>query len=149
MKLTPEYASAQESMKPGKITAEGFLGSDDRNIVDIITADEEEFAHLGLDFSEVAKLMRKLLREGAKGLGNSINYEKWEITVDEARGNIPCPFKDGMFSKRVAKIKNLNNSKEIVISDLSVHLLEKHHFLQGKGSIFRLEPLMIKVVLYE
>jgi len=38
MKLTPEYASAQESMKPGKITAEGFLGDDDRNIVDIITA---------------------------------------------------------------------------------------------------------------
>lgn len=149
MKLTPEYASAQESMKPGKITAEGFLGDDDRNIVDIITADEEEFAHLNLDFSEVAKQLRQLLREGAKGLGNVVAFEKWEITVDEARGNIPCPFKDGMFSKRVATIKNLNNSKQIVISDLSVHLLEKHHFLQGKGSIFRLEPSIIKAVLYE
>ncbi|HOM73915.1 MAG TPA: hypothetical protein PKI14_16095 [Fervidobacterium sp.] len=149
MKMIPEYAEIQENMKPGKITVDGFLGNDGRNITDIISADEEEFSQLDLDFSEVAKLLRELLREGAKGLGKNVKYGKWEIAVNEARGNIPCPFKDGMFSKRVATIRNLNNSQEIVLSDLSVHLLEKHHFLQGRGSTFRLEPSMIKIVLYE
>lgn len=149
MKMTPKYIKAQENMKPGKITADGFLGDDDRNIVDIITADEEEFQYLGLDFVEVAKLMRKLMKEGLKGLGETIKYEKWEIRIDEARGFLPCPFQDGIFRKRVALVKNLNNGKELMFSELSIHLLAAHHFLQGKGSKFRLEPAMIKAVLYE
>lgn len=149
MKMTPKYIKAQENMKPGKITANGFLGDDDRNIIDIIQNDEEEFQFLGLDFVEVAKLMRKLMREGLKGLGESIRFEKWEIRVDEARGFLPCPFQDGIFRKRVAVVKNLNNNKEIMYSELSLHLLAAHYFLQGKGSKFRLEPVNIKNVLYE
>ncbi len=149
MKMTPKYIKAQENMKPGKITADGFLGSDDRNIVDIIEADEEEFEFLGLDFVEVAKMMRKLLKEGLKGLGEAIKYDNWEIRVDEARGFLPCPFQDGIFRKRVAIVKNLNNNEEIIYSELSIHLLAAHHFLQGKGSKFRLEPIKIKKVLYE
>lgn len=149
MKMTPKYIKAQENMKPGRITADGFLGYDDRNIVDIITTDEEEFSFLGLDFVEVAKLMRKLMKEGLKGLGEPITYDKWEIRVDEARGYLPCPFQDGIFRKRVATVRNLKNGKEIVYSELSLHLLAAHHFLQGKGSKFRLEPVLIKEVLYD
>lgn len=149
MKMTPKYVKAQENMKPGKITADGFLGDDDRNIVDIIEADEEEFQFLGLDFVEVAKLLRKLMREGVKGLGEPISYEKWEIRVDEARGFLPCPFQDGIFRKRVAVVKNKNNNELIMYSELSIHLLAAHHFLQGKGAKFRLEPITLKKVLYE
>jgi len=149
MKMTPKFIRAQENMKPGKITADGFLGSDDRNIVDIIAADEEEFDYLGLDFVQVAKLLRKLMREGLKGLGEPIRYDKWEIRIDEARGFLPCPFQDGIFRKRVATVKNLNNGLEIIYSELSIHLLAAHHFLQGKGAKFRLEPTLIKSVLYE
>ncbi len=149
MKQSPKYKMAQENMKPGVITADGFLGDDDRNLVDIITEDEEEMALLGLDFVEVAKLMRKLTREGLKGLGELIKYENWEIRVDEARGFLPCPFKDGIFRKRTTVVKNLKNGKELVYSDLSIHLLAAHHFLQGKGAKFRLEPKEIKEVLYD
>lgn len=148
MKMTPRFVKAQENMRPGKITADGFLGEDDRNIVDIITTDEQEFAFLGLDFVEVAKLMRKLMREGLKGLGDAITYEHWEIRVDEARGFLPCPFQDGIFRKRVAVVRNLKNNRELTYSELSIHLLAAHHFLQGKGSKFRLEPATIKEVLY-
>lgn len=149
MKMTPEQLRAQENMKPGKITADGFLGEDDRNIADIVQEDEASFARLGLDFKEVAELMRKLVKEGLKGLGESIVYEKWEIKIDEARGFLPCPYQDGVFRKRVATVKNLKNNEQIIFSDLSIHLLEKHHFLQGRGSKFRLEPEKIKKVFYD
>ncbi|MGC8954851.1 MAG: hypothetical protein ACP5JS_02015 [Fervidobacterium sp.] len=149
MKMTPKYIKAQENMKPGKITADGFLGDDDRNIVDIIEADEEEFQFLDLDFVEVAKLMRKIMKEGLKGFGEAIRYDKWEVKVDEARGFLPCPFQDGIFRKRVAVVRNLINNEEIMYSELSIHLLAAHHFLQGKGSKFRLEPKKIKKVLFE
>ncbi|MCX7813706.1 MAG: hypothetical protein N2250_08675 [Pseudothermotoga sp.] len=149
MKMTPQQIKAQENMKPGKITADGFLGDDDRNIVDIIQEDETNFARLGIDFNEVAELMRKLMKEGLKGLGEPIVYEKWEIKVDEARGFLPCPYQDGIFRKRVATVRNLRNDEQIIFSDLSIHLLEKHHFLQGKGSKFRIEPEKIKKVFYD
>ncbi|MCS7174790.1 hypothetical protein [Pseudothermotoga sp.] len=149
MKMTPQQIKAQENMKPGKITADGFLGDDDRNIVDIIQEDETNFARLGIDFNEVAELMRKLMKEGLKGLGEPIVYEKWEIRVDEARGFLPCPYQDGIFRKRVATVRNLRNDEQIIFSDLSIHLLEKHHFLQGKGSKFRIEPEKIKKVFYD
>lgn len=149
MKMTPEQIRAQENMKPGKITADGFLGEDDRNIADIIHEDEASFARFGLDFKEVAELMRKLVKEGLKGLGEAVVYEKWEIKIDEARGFLPCPYQDGVFRKRVTTVKNLKNNEQIIFSDLSIHLLEKHHFLQGKGSKFRLEPEKIKKVFYD
>lgn len=146
--MTPEMIKAQENMKPGVITAEGFLGEDDRNIVDIIMQDEEKMASLGLDFETVAKKMKEILEIGEKGLGEPIRHGILEIFVYEARGFLPCPFEDGIFRKKVAVVKNLKNNESILYSDLSIHLLEKHHFLQGKGSKFRLEPEMIKKVLF-
>ncbi|MDK2839682.1 MAG: hypothetical protein PWQ83_1248 [Thermosipho sp. (in: thermotogales)] len=149
MKMSPEMIKAQENMKPGVITAEGFLGEDDRNLVDIILQDEQEMAALKLDFDKVAQKLKKLLEVGEKGLGEPITYENFEIFVYEARGFLACPFEDGIFRKKVAVVKNLKNNETIMYSDLSIHLLEKHHFLQGKGSKFRLEPEKIKKVLFD
>ncbi|ANQ53603.1 hypothetical protein XJ44_03730 [Thermosipho affectus] len=146
MKMSPEMIKAQENMKPGVITADGFLGNDDRNIVDIIAEDEREFAKLGMDFDEISNMMSEFLNIGEKGLGEPIKYKDFEIFVYEARGFIPCPFEDGIFRKKVATVKNLKNGEKIMYSELSIHLLKKHHFLQGKGSKFRLEPKILKKV---
>jgi hypothetical protein len=75
MKMSPEYTKAQQNMQPGVITSDGFLGNDTRNIVEIIEADEEEFSRLGLDFDEVVSLLRKLLEEGRRGLGEPVTIE--------------------------------------------------------------------------
>ncbi|ABR30511.1 hypothetical protein SU69_03345 [Thermosipho melanesiensis] len=146
MKMPPEMIKAQENMRPGVITAEGFLGDDDRGLMDIIMDDEREMAKLGLDFEYIAKIMRKFLRIGEKGLGEPIKHGNFEIFVYEARGFIPCPFEDGIFRKKVVTIENLENKEKIMYSELSIHLLEKHHFLQGEGAKFRLEPKKLKKV---
>jgi hypothetical protein len=152
MKMSPEYTKAQENMQPGVITSNGFLGDDTRNIVEIIEADEEAFERLGLDFDEVAKLLRRLLEEGRKGLGEPVTIDnKWIVTTTEARGHLASPFEDGIFRKVNARIERAPDGKptgeELLVSDLSLHLLEKNHFLQGKGSSFRNEPEQIKRVL--
>ena len=100
MKMSPEYRKAQENMQPGVITSDGFLGDDQRNIVDIIEADEEEFSRLGLDFDEVVKRLRQLLEEGRRGLGEPVTIEnRWIVTTSEARGHLASPFEDGIFRK--------------------------------------------------
>ncbi len=148
MKMSPEYTKAQQNMQPGVITSDGFLGDDARNIVDIIEADEEEFARLGLDFDHVVSTLRNLLEAGRKGLGEPVTIDdRWIVTTSEARGHLASPFEDGIFRKVNALIRNTASESELLVSDLSLHLIEKNHFLQGKGAPFRIEPDMIKKVL--
>ncbi len=147
MKISPEMAKAQANMRPGVITSDGFLGDDDRSLPDIIAADETAMEAEEITFEEAASQMKRLTKEGKKGLGEPITVEDtWVVRVDDARGHLPSPFEDGIFRKMNVQVKNKKNGEEMTYSDLSIHLLEKHHFLQGKGSPFRLEPRKLKKV---
>jgi hypothetical protein len=148
MKITPELLKAQEKMKPGVITGDGFLGSDTRSIVDIIQKDEETFASLGLDWDKVSEVLHFLFDEGKKGLGQDVVVkEEVSVAVTEARGYLPCPFGDGLHRKHIAEIIHLRSHEKLVISELSLHLMANHHFLQGRGSTFRCEPHTIKNIV--
>ncbi|HUV06842.1 MAG TPA: hypothetical protein VMX75_03870 [Spirochaetia bacterium] len=148
MKMPPEYIHAQENMTPGKITADGFLGNDMRPLVDIIEADEERLASLALTFEGIAERLEFLSEEGRKGLGDAITVEgKWLVQVNEARGFLPCPFEDGIFRKITTVVTYIRGNQRIMYSDLSLHLLKAHHFLEGKGSSFRLEPEELAKIL--
>jgi hypothetical protein len=148
MKISPDLAKAQANMRPGVITSDGFLGDEDRSLPDIIAADETSMEAEGITFEEAAAVMKRLTKEGKKGLGEPITVDdKWIVRVDDARGHLPSPFEDGIFRKMNVQVSNKNNGGELIFSDLSIHLLEKHHFLQGKGAPFRLEPKQLKKVL--
>lgn len=148
MKMPPDLLKAQENMAPGVITADGFLGVDKRPLIDIIEADEEKMRKLGLDFEAASEKMGRLLSEGRRGLGDPITVEaKWLVRTDEARGFLPCPFEDGVFRKVTATVTHQRSNQTLIYSDLSLHLLDKHHFLQGKGASFRIEPEVLKEVL--
>ena len=87
MKMSPKYTKAQANMEPGVITSDGFLGDDRRPIVEIISDDEAGMKRAGLDFDETVALMRHLMEEGRKGLGEPVTVDgKWIVQVFEARG---------------------------------------------------------------
>ncbi len=146
--MTPEFKRAQANMAPGVISADGFLGLDTRPLVDIVEADEEKMRSLDLGFDLVYEKMQYLMREGRKGLGDPITVEeKWLVKTDEARGFLPCPFEDGVFRKVTASVTQLTKGATLIYSELSLHLLKVHHFLQGKGASFHLEPRLLKSIL--
>jgi hypothetical protein len=154
MKLTDELKKAQANMQPGVIAVEGFLGYDHRDLATIIQHDEEEMARLKLDWEAVVVQMKDLLKKGSDGLGEPITVDKtWLVRVDETRGTLPSPWTgDGIFHKVNCEVRRLNKEgrpegKILLYNQLSLHLLEKYHFLQGRGSHFRLEPADIKTVL--
>ena len=153
MKMSPEYAKAQANMQPGVITSDGFLGDDNRPIVEIIADDESKMEQLHLDFDTAVERMRHLMEEGRKGLGEPVTVDgEWIVQVFEARGFLASPFEDGIYRKVNAQVTRLENGKEtnakILFSELSLHLMEKYHFLQGSGSSFRLDPHEIQKVLF-
>lgn len=153
MKMSPEYAKAQANMQPGVITSDGFLGNDNRPIVEIISEDESKMEQLHLDFDTVVERMRHLMEEGRKGLGEPVTVDgSWIVQVFEARGFLASPFEDGIYRKVNAQVTRLEDGRasdqSILFSELSLHLMEKYHFLQGEGSSFRLDPHDVQKVLF-
>ena len=149
MKMSPEFIRAQRNMQPGEITADGFLGDDSRSLIDIIAADEAAMIELGLSFDECATRLESLMEAGRRGLGEPVTIDDtWRVKTDEARGVLPSPFEDGVFKKVNATIELVGDpSATLRITALSLHLMKKNHFLQGRGASFRIEPRMLKRVL--
>lgn len=145
MKETASLKDAHERMRPGRITAQGFLGSDGRTLADIVARDEGEFRRLRLSFEGVAAALRAFRDEGRRGLGEPISVGGAVVTVGDARGLLPCPWDDGTFHKDSVAVER--DGTRVVYSDLSIHMLEKHHFCQGEGSAFRLDPESLKRVV--
>lgn len=157
MKLRPIEKEAFAKMGPGIITAQGFLGNDTRPPEEIIAEDERDFAGLGLDFEMVADALENLKREGEPGLGEPITRGRLLIQTGDARGMLPCPYGDGLCHKNAVSVRFADQPAEscvegedmLVFSDISIHLLRVHHFCQGRGSPFRLEPALIARLVKE
>lgn len=167
MKNAPKDLRAHDMMLPGALTAQGFLGNDIRPLGDIIAEDELAFAELGLDFGAVADELARLRAAGEAGLGEPITVDgRFLVQTGDARGQLPCPFGDGLHHKNGASVRPadpapggpspggpppeacVEGEDMLVFSDLSIHLLREHHFCQGRGSPFRLEPSLIKKMLF-
>ncbi|WP_304225535.1 hypothetical protein [Gracilinema caldarium] len=147
MKMNFDERAAYEKMKAGVLTSTGFLGSDTRPLSDIVEADEELFRALGLDFDLVAERLEALARKGAEGLGEPITIQgQYLVKSDEARGKLPCPYGDGLYHKNAVSVRK--GADTVIYSDLSLHLLRVHHFCQGQGSPFRLDPVVLKRLLF-
>ena len=138
MKQTEQMKEIQERMKPGVITLEGFLGEDDRNLVDILVEQDAEVKRLGLTHERIAARMQELMEAGKVGLGDTVGVEPhFEVSVDIARGKLPCPFGHrGLIRKSIIKVRNTESGAEITFTDMNIHLIEEHGFYQGKGSAF-------------
>lgn len=142
MKQSPELSIAQSNMAPGAITLYGFLGPDDRNLIDIIIEDEGEVNRLGLSNEQIGRRMEELRDQGLRGLGEFIRVEPhFQVRVETVRGKLPCPFGDpGLHGKTNIQVRNEATGKEVVYSDMQIHLIAEHGFYQGRGSMFRLNP---------
>lgn len=149
MKLSPEMKKATHNMQPGVISAEGFLGNETLKLPDIIARDEGEMEKLELSYIKTSALLRYLLEHGERGLGEPVTVDnKWIVQIIEVKGSLPCPFQDCMSHKTAVEIERKESGEKIVFTALSIHLMEEHHFLEGKGSPFRLEPHQLKKILY-
>jgi hypothetical protein len=142
MKQTVQLRSIQEKMQPGVITRDGFLGSDSRNLIDILEEDDAAVKRMNLEHKTIAERMIELRDAGMRGLGDYISVDPhFEVRVDSARGKLPCPFGDpGVFPKTNTTVRNLNLGREVTYTDINIHLILVHGFYEGRGAAFRLEP---------
>jgi hypothetical protein len=127
---------------PSRFSRDGFLGSDPRTPEDIIAADTKTMADIGTDRKKLAAALRSAYVSAERALGNPVAVSEGITAVHhESRGRIPSPFaEDGTFQKGEAVLALKSGAVLFRITPLSISLIEKHGFFQGKGSPYRIEP---------
>jgi len=141
MKETPQEKILLDNFKPGKISKDGFLGTDNRHVHDIIREDLLTLSRSGITPEIIAERLQYFIDKGTEGLESRIEIDGYHVIVFWIRGQIPCPFGDpGVHRKLVATIFDASSEMQIKYSQLSVHMIKEHGFFGGKGSPYRLEP---------
>lgn len=142
MKKTPQEEKLEEVLYSSKIVAGGFMGDDSRSLHEIIDSDAALLEKLGYTHHRIAERMQQITDIAKAALGNQIKVdENIQAHIEEAKGPLICPWPHpGAFVKRVTITKNTSSQQTIKWSDLNIHLIKEHHFFEGKGAAYRLEP---------
>lgn len=142
MKRSPDDKSLLERLGPSRFAAEGFLGSDQRDIDDIITHDVRALERLGVSKEALVEALKNAYAKARDAMGGSVEIRPGvEAVFYESKGNIPSPFRgDGVFPKGEAALTERETGRRLFITALGINLIEKHDFFQGRGSRYRIEP---------
>ena len=141
MKQTHEEKKQYPNFQPGKITRDGFLGTDTRHIHDIIDSDIRTLGKLGKTKEEIADRLQYFIDTGKEGLESHVDLGDYMVKIDWDRGMLPCPFNErGLHHKIIARVLMKTTGKSICYSQLNVHMIREHGFFEGHGSAYRLDP---------
>lgn len=142
MKKSPQNEKLEEILRSSKLVSGGFLGTDPRDLLDIIDSDTADVSGLGKTTAQFAARMQQITDIATSALGNWVKVdEKRQAVVEEVKGFLICPWPHpGKFAKRVTTVKLTDSDETIRWSDLNIHLIAEHSFFEGKGSPFRVEP---------
>ena len=141
MKQPPHLARAQARMAPGILTMDGFLGTDSRDLIEILQTDDGAVRSLGLTHAELGAAMAGLTDRAVAALGAVVDERGYRVCACEAMGQMPCPFgHPGLYYKTVVEAERHDNGEKMMWSALQVHMVAEHGFYEGRGSHFRLEP---------
>ena len=143
MKQSPELEVIQANMMPGALSAHGFIGDDSRKLADILHADAEALQKTEVTQQALADKMQEITDFGMQGLGKPMNMDGcFEITSQDYRGKLPCPFKDNAkIEKRQTVVRRLDTGVMMRWTDQNIHMIREHGFFEGYGSTYRLDPV--------
>ncbi len=122
----------------------GFIGRDE-SLLKIIYEDEESVKRLGVTHDEIAGRIKYFINEYLRNSrrGTAIIGQTHRISDFGTGGEVQdCPWLDGAdkYGHLVLKVENLNSGEALLFPGLIVHLIEQHHFYEGKQSPYRVEP---------
>ncbi|HUS90259.1 MAG TPA: hypothetical protein VM695_00370 [Phycisphaerae bacterium] len=143
MKQTPEERRVLERMAPGVLCREGFLGEDPRPLQEILDTDGARVEALGATHEEIARHLREAYEDAAMGFGNEVPVAGGRLRAvwHEAMGFIPSPWGDGArFPKGEVELTDPRTARALRYTPLSVHMIARYGFYQGRGSRYRVEP---------
>lgn len=149
MKQTPYDKQLAANLARGALCRGGFLGTDHRDVREIIAVDSAAVNRLGLTHERIADRLGDILERAMGRYGNPADVGDGLTAVyREAMGRIPCPWPHYTLApKGEVELFEEAGGRTFLFSPLSVHLIGAHGFYQGRGSRYRLEPEELAAVL--
>lgn len=150
MKENPADQTTRDRLEPGHLSIEGFLGTDQRPLADMIAADIGEIEAAGLTVKQLGEFLEDLHQIADAGWEGRVPAFDGKITIrsDETLGQIPCPFACGAnCHKAEVAVKDANGNDLLRFTPLDAHLIAAHGFFEGKGAHYRTEPADV-IALY-
>ncbi|MDD5327750.1 MAG: hypothetical protein PHY02_08055 [Phycisphaerae bacterium] len=151
MKQPANIQKLEEVLRSSNSAGAGFMGTDRRNISEIIDGDIVELAELKIAVEQIVGRMKEITDAAVPALGCWVQAgRKLEAKAEEVKGQVSCPWPDSAkFAKRVTYVRNPESGQSMKWSDLNIHLIEKHNFFEGRGAMFRIEPKELVKMLFE
>ena len=99
-------------------------------------------ASLGLTHERIAARLGEVMQAALEAFGNPVRLgDQLSAVASDAMGSIPCPWGGcGVFAKGEIELTDARSGKTLRVTPLSIHLIQRHGFYQGKGARYRLEP---------
>lgn len=118
------------------------MGSDLRPIGEIIAADQRVLNEKGVSIEALAEALTDVYQKAQRALGAEVTIRPGVVAVfHESMGRVPSPFKgDGVFAKGEAVVTKPAAGQHIILTQLGINMIERHHFFQGIGSRYRIDP---------
>ncbi|MFP4417734.1 MAG: hypothetical protein ACOC41_02425 [Chitinivibrionales bacterium] len=151
MKESPRDNELHKRLQASKFSGEGFLGTDDRPLDEIITEDRRAQEETGVPKQELVAALKKVFAQARDSQEDEIVVSDG-ITARyfESRGKIPSPFRgDGVYEKGEVEVTEKASGRTLHITSLGIALIEKHDFYQGIGSYYRMSPAAIVEMLIQ
>ena len=152
MKQSPREKKLEEMLRSGKLVAGGFMGTDTRHPIEVIEQDVIELENLGVTTHQLVKRMEELTAMAKPRLGSWIDDPsgKLRIKSEDFKGVLVCPWPHpGHYEKRITTVQHRETGKQVVWTDLNIHMIADHGFFEGRGAFFRIEPVEIVELLFE
>jgi hypothetical protein len=142
MKRSPEESDMLDNFGPSKFSGDGFLGTDRRTPQEIVNADAIELERAGMDAAALGRALGVIFDRVRQAMGAPVEIMPGVTACyHESRGVIPSPFRgEGTFEKGEVAVSGLPGFGDVVMTRLSIHLIERHGFFQGRGQRYRIEP---------
>jgi hypothetical protein len=138
----PSIRQLETLLRYSPLVRGGFLGHDERPLEEILQADQDTLARLGVTIKQIADRMSELTELGKQRFGAPVLIPPClTVTSEEYKGRIDCPWPNCCrLDKRVTTLCRNDLQQCLRWTDLNIHMIDKHGFFEGRGSAFRLEP---------
>lgn len=142
MQLSPQDKDQLERLGPSKVSGSGFLGNDHRPLEEIVADDLRTLEDRGVDIETFVERLKRIYQTARGAFGGEVDVGPGLTAVwYDAKGEIPSPFRgDGRYEKGEAVVEQKATGKVLILTALSIHLVEKFGFFQGHGSRYRIDP---------
>lgn len=109
---------------------------------EIASEDSVRLRKRGITREALVKALREAYQKAKDAFGAEVVIRAGVTAVfHESMGRVPSPFPGGgVFEKGEAVVTEHKTRARLVITQLSLHLIEKHGFFQGAGSRYRIDP---------